>query len=255
MGNNLYVKEGCEVINIIDIYDKYIAKVNSSHQKKRYSEHKEWYHASSSGMCMRKHYFQHVAKVKPSEIDKNTLRLFRLGDVVHQDIQGALGEYAQENGTQIFIEKEIKIPEVNVRGFLDIIVVDDDALYDIKTCNSFKWSKLFGRFPDNNPSINYYLQLGTYAWWYENTYNKKMKKLALIYYNKDTSRMREKSVSVEYINEAKNYWYSLKERFKVGNPSIELGVAQAYSWECNPKYCGFYKVCGGGLKKEKESEL
>ena len=125
---------------------------------------------------MRKHYFQHVAKVKPTGIDKNTLRLFRLGDVVHEDIQDALGEYAQENGTQIFIEKEIRIPEVNVRGFLDIIVVDDDALYDIKTCNSFKWSKLFGRFPDKNPSINYYLQLGTYAWWYENTYNKKNEK-------------------------------------------------------------------------------
>jgi len=82
-----------------------------------------------------------------------------------------------------------------------------------------------------------------------------MKKLALIYYNKDTSRMREMNVSVEYIEEAKNYWHGLKNRFKVGNPAIELGVAPAYSWECNPKYCGFYKVCGGGLKKEKESEL
>ena len=38
-------------------------------------------------------------------------------------------------------------------------------------------------------------------------------------------------------------------------PAVELGVAPAYAWECNPKYCGFYKVCGGGLKKEKESEL
>ena len=129
------------MIDIIGIYDEYIANTNNLHQKKRYDGHKKWFHASSSGMCMRKHYFQHIAKVEPKPIDKNTLRLFRLGDLVHEDIQDALGEYAQNNGTQIFIEKEIQLPEVNVRGFLDIIVADDNALYDIKTCNSFKWKK------------------------------------------------------------------------------------------------------------------
>ena len=95
------------MIDIIGIYDEYIANTNNLHQKKRYDGHKKWFHASSSGMCMRKHYFQHVAKVKPKPIDKNTLRLFRLGDLVHEDMQDALGEYAQNNGTQIFIEKEI----------------------------------------------------------------------------------------------------------------------------------------------------
>jgi CRISPR/Cas system-associated exonuclease Cas4 (RecB family) len=243
------------VIDIIGIYNEYIASTNKLHQKKRYDGHEKWFHASASGMCMRKHYFQHVAKVKPKPIDKNTLRLFRLGDLVHGDIQDALGEYAQNNGTQIFIEKEIQLPEVSVRGFLDIIVADDNALYDIKTCNSFKWKKLFGRYPDPAPSINYHLQLGTYAWWYEQAYNKRIKKLALIYYQKDTSAMREYPVDVQYIEEAKNYWADLNERFKKGNPAIELGVAPAYAWECNPKYCGFFGVCGGGLKSEGDTKL
>tara|TARA_R100000008_G_C3584183_1_gene170862 strand:+ start:2508 stop:3239 length:732 start_codon:yes stop_codon:yes gene_type:complete len=243
------------VIDIIGIYNDYIADTNNLHQKKRYDGHEKWFHASSSGMCMRKHYFQHIAKVKPKAIDRDTLRLFRLGDLVHEDIQDALGEYAQNNGTQIFIEKEIQLPEVNVRGFLDIIVADDNALYDIKTCNSFKWKKLFGRYPDPAPSVNYFLQLGTYAWWYENEYSQRIKKLALIYYNKDTSAMREMSVDVQYIEEAKNYWVDLNKRFKKGNPAIELGVAPMYSWECNPKYCGFFEVCGGGLKSEGDSDL
>ena len=243
------------MIDIIGIYNEYIANTNSLHQKKRYDGHEKWFHASSAGMCMRKHYFQHIAKVKPKPIDKNTLRLFRLGDLVHTDIQGALGEYAQNNGTQIFIEKEIQLPEVGVRGFLDIIVADDNALYDIKTCNSFKWKKLFGRYPDPVPSTNYYLQLGTYAWWYEQEYNRRIKKLALIYYQKDTSAMREYPVDVQYIEEAKNYWADLNERFKKGNPAIELGVAPAYAWECNPKYCGFFEVCGGGLKSEGDNKL
>ena len=243
------------MIDIIGIYNEYIANRNSLHQKKRYDGHEKWFHASASGMCMRKHYFQHVAKVKPKPIDKDTLRLFRLGDLVHGDIQDALGEYAQNNGTQIFIEKEIQLPKVNVRGFLDIIVADDDALYDIKTCNSFKWKKLFGRCPDPAPSINYHLQLGAYAWWYEEEYSKRMKKLALIYYQKDTSAMREYPVDVQYIEEAKNYWVDLNKRFKKGNPAIELGVAPAYAWECNPKYCGFFEVCGGGLKSEGDNKL
>jgi hypothetical protein len=34
-----------------------------------------------------------------------------------------------------------------------------------------------------------------------------------------------------------------------------LGIAPAYSWECNPKYCGFFEVCGGGLKSEGDTKL
>ena len=238
------------MIDIIGVYDEYIAKKNNLHQKKRYEGFEKYFHASSSGMCMRKHYFSHVANVESKPFDKDTLRLFRLGDIVHGDIQDALSEYAQNNGTRIFIEKEIEIPEVNVRGFLDIIVADDDALYDIKTCNSFKWKGIFGRYPDPNPSVNYNLQLGTYAWWYEEEHKKKIKKLALIYYNKDKSSIREKQINVRYINEAKDYWRDLNKRFKKGNPAIELGVAPVYKWECNKKYCGFFEVCGGGLKSE-----
>jgi CRISPR/Cas system-associated exonuclease Cas4 (RecB family) len=97
--------------------------------------------------------------------------------------------------------------------------------------------------------------VGTYAWWYEQEYGKRIKKLALIYYNKDTSAVRELAVDVQYIEEAKNYWVDLNKRFKKGNPAIELGIAPAYSWECNPKYCGFFEVCGGGLKSEGDTKL
>ena len=242
------------MLNIEDIYHKWLRKGNRIHQRKRYDGYEQWFHASASGMCMRKHYFQHVAGVKPEEVDDDTLRLFRLGDVVHSDIQEALIEYASLNGSQIMIEREIRLPDVNVRGFLDIIIVEDQALYDIKTCNSWKWKTLFGRNPDPNPADNYSLQLGTYGWWYEEAFGNKLKKLALLYYNKDNSRMREKRIRTSYIDKAKEYWHDVNKRFKKGNPPIELGVAPAYKWECNPKYCNFYQVCGGGYK-EKGVEL
>ena len=238
------------MIDIQKIYNDWLRKNNETHYKKRYEGNEEWFHGSASGMCMRKHYFQHVAGVEPKPVDDDTLRLFRLGDLVHGDIQDALMEYASLNGSQILIEREIQLPEVNVRGFLDVVIVEDDALYDIKTCNAWKWKTLFGRNPDPNPAENYYLQLGTYGWWCEEEYGNKLKKLALLYYNKDNSRMQEKRIRTSYIDKAKEYWHDVNERFKKGNPPIELGVAPVYKWECNPKYCNFYKVCGGGLREQ-----
>jgi|TARA_R100000329_G_scaffold148376_1_gene137137 hypothetical protein len=238
------------MIDIQKIYHDWLRKNNETHYKKRYEGNEEWFHGSASGMCMRKHYFQHVAGVEPKPVDDDTLRLFRLGDLVHGDIQDALMEYASLNGSQILIEREIQLPEVNVRGFLDVVIVEDDALYDIKTCNAWKWKTLFGRNPDPNPAENYYLQLGTYGWWCEEEYGNKLKKLALLYYNKDNSRMKEKRIRTSYIEKAKEYWYDVNKRFKKGNPPIELGVAPVYKWECNPKYCNFYKVCGGGLREQ-----
>ena len=242
------------MLNLQKIYDDYLLNKNEVHRKKRYEGKEEWFHASSSGMCMRKH-FQHIAHVKPKPVDEDTMRLFRLGDLIHEDIQDALREYAENNGSQIYIEKEIRLPEVNVRGFLDIIVIDDGILYDIKTCNSWKWKNLFGRYPDPNPAINYYLQLGTYGWWYEKSSGKKLNRLALLYYNKDTSKMREKEIGLSYIDSAKEYWRDANKRYEKGNPPIELGVAPVYKWECNIKYCNFYQVCGGGLKEKGDNEL
>ena len=238
------------MLNLVDIYHQWLRDKNESHRKKRYEGYDEWFHGSASGMCMRKHYFQHVAGVKPKEVDDDTLRLFRMGDLVHEDIQDALREFAETNGSKILIEREIRIPEVNVRGFLDIIIIDDNALYDIKTCNAWKWKGLFGRKHDLNQPINYNLQLGTYGWWYEMESGKRLEKLALLYYNKDNSRMREKVISTSYVDKAKEYWRDVNARFEKGNPPIELGVAPVYKWECNPKYCNFYEICGGGLKEK-----
>ena len=242
------------MIDVQKIYDEWLLENNDMHYKKRYQGEEKWFHASASGMCMRKHYFQHVAGVKPKPVNEDTMRLFRLGDLVHGDIQEAVRDYADKTGAQVMMEREIQIPDVNVRGFFDLLLIKDGAMIDIKTCNAWKWKGLFGRNPDPNPATNYFLQLGTYAWWYEEDSGNKIEKLALLYYNKDNSRMREKIIPISYIEMAKEYWYNVKEMFKKGNPPIELGVAPVYKWECNIKYCNFYEVCGGGLK-EKGNDL
>ena len=93
---------------VTQIYDDYVAHLNAE-KSKRYDGKEEWFHSSSAGMCARKHYYSSVEKVQTPEIKADTLRLFRLGDVIHSDIQDALQWYPSNNGARIFIEKELYI--------------------------------------------------------------------------------------------------------------------------------------------------
>ena len=148
-------------MKIIDIYDKYIDNKRKKNEEIRYKDYQDWFHASGAGTCARKHYFANVDKVPRTPKSKDTLRLFRLGDIVHEDIQAAVSEFAVNGGVEVYIEHEIRIPDLNVRGFLDLIVVDDGELYDIKTCNNRKYKTIFGgklnRFSE---PLNYYMQVG-----------------------------------------------------------------------------------------------
>ena len=235
--------------NISEIYDSHIADLNRTNQLNRYSGQEHWFHASAAGMCKRKIYFESIVNEKPAPKDSDTLRLFRLGDIVHGDIQDALRKYADLTGARILIEKEIQLPELNVRGFFDFSLLDHSHLYDIKTCNSFKWRKLFGRDGDATAGSNYSLQLGTYGIWIEQEYGE-LDGMSLVYYNKDTSKMREVEYERTIVDEAKQYWLDLKSQFKDGMPEVELGNAPMQGWECNPKYCSYFNACGGGLRPE-----
>ena len=238
-----------------DIYDDYIKDLNEVKIKSRYQGMEDWYHSSIAGLCIRKHYFGTILNIKGSEKDVNTMRLFRLGDIVHSDIQEAVRLHAEQTGASIYIEKELFIPELNVRGFIDLAFVDEDVMYDIKTCNSFKWRSMFGRNATQGPSDNYMLQLGTYGYWYNQTHEKDLKALYLCFYNKDNSTMKEISISLDSINRARDYWLSVAHFFREdsvgkGIPPVELGSSPMAAWECNPKYCSYFKECGGGLKPE-----
>ena len=119
------------MLNITDIYKAYLQKLNEENRINRYEDKEHWFHASSSGMCMRKIYYNSVEQVESTPIDENTLRLFRLGDLVHNDIQDALTFHAEKEKVDVLIEEEIQIDDINVRGFFDICIVDDCSNVDI----------------------------------------------------------------------------------------------------------------------------
>ena len=245
---------------VTQIYDDYVAHLNSS-KSSRYDGKEEWFHSSVAGLCARKHYFSSVEKIKSAPRDAGTLRLFRLGDIIHKDIQDAIQWYASNTGASIFIEKELYIESLNVRGFIDLLMVDDGILYDIKSCNSWKWRTMFGRTHFDPESIkNYMMQTATYGYWYqqrEDDYwygNRQddLKGMALLFYNKDNSQMREVEVPMQTINEAVDYWDTVLNAVKdKKRPPISLGFAPMYKWECNAKYCSYFDACGGGLVGKK----
>tara|TARA_R100001509_G_scaffold165312_2_gene146354 strand:+ start:710 stop:1471 length:762 start_codon:yes stop_codon:yes gene_type:complete len=247
-------KNNYQYKSVQEIYDNYIQGKNDVKVKTRYVGKESWFHSSVSGLCLRKHYYGSV--VQPDEKqshDINTYRLFRLGDIVHTDIQEAVSDYAKQNGIPIFIENEIRIDDLNMRGFIDLGFVEDGVLYDIKTCNAWKWKTMFGRYAKPDAiSRNYKLQLGTYGLWYKRKYGK-LNGLVLVFYNKDNSRMREVSLDLSVVDEAEQYWITankvVNEAKKSGVPPVlNLGVTPAEEWECNVKYCQYFDVCGGGIK-------
>tara|TARA_B100001123_G_C15148829_1_gene962668 strand:+ start:383 stop:1099 length:717 start_codon:yes stop_codon:yes gene_type:complete len=235
------------MLDLFKIYDDYILELRDENFEARYEENDDWYHASGAGLCVRKHYYSQIEKLPAPDKDSNTMRLFRLGDLVHTDMQEALQKYADENDVEVFIEKEITIPRLNVRSFLDAMVLKDGALYDIKTCNDYKWQSIFGRYGSKEPPQNYAIQLGTYGLYFREE-GVSLRKMSLLFYNKNNSRVKELRVPRTYIDMAERYWLKVQELFKDGLPPVQEGLAPVEEWECNKKYCSFFEPCGGGLK-------
>jgi CRISPR/Cas system-associated exonuclease Cas4 (RecB family) len=236
-------------MNIVELYDKFIDEQRIDNEQKRYHGKEDWYHASSTGSCIRKQYYRHVEKVKEKPFNKDVMRLFRLGNIVHDDIQKAISLGCIDKKKEVYIEKEIQINEWNVRGFLDMLVVSDKELYDIKTCNHRKFKTISGDLNRFNEPINYYLQLATYGYWYEQTSKERLNKMSLLFYNKDNSDMKEIEVDRKYLEMAKDYWLDTLDRLNKGKPNIEIGYSPVHTWECN--YCNFFDYCGEGFQNGK----
>jgi len=249
-------------IDIEGIYSDYLDKKQEDNRLKRYSGKESWYHASGSGSCSRKLYFESIEQVKPSNpLDDKTKRLLRLGNIVHDDFEKSLVTYNRdiynrdnnrdissdkekenkEKEIKFHTEQEITIDELNVRGFYDIVSEGEEVyLYDLKTCGGYSWKLKFGRKQSFNPSIHYELQLGTYGYAVKQQFGR-LDGMFLYYYNKDTSMMRAVSVPLTYISRAYLFWKNTKDEHKQGLPPFRKGVSPVQDWQCN--YCQFLNHC------------
>lgn len=249
-------------MDIESVYGSYLNYQNSLREK---DEHV--FHASSAGSCHRKQMYSYYAYPTDPK-DGKSLRLLRLGTLVHQDMEKALQRFEDTENisvqNSIHIEEKIVLDDLNVVGTFDAgerISDGEDVefnLYDYKTAAAFKWTTKFGRIKNRVASTdtNYKLQLGTYALGVKNKYEPDKINMYLVWYNKNTSQMREQLVSNEWIEKALDYWtemFDMKEEMGKGfieelTPGLTYGVP-VEDWEC--RYCQFYSICPSTLADKK----
>ena len=217
------------------------------------------YRPSSSGMCSRKIYYETILRVEPKPVDKRVQRLFRLGDMIHKDIQDAFKKIERNDSyyniyniyiNNIYIEKSFILKKIRVFGFADLIVELEDGrifLYDIKSIGSFPYKKLFARSVENRqPSIHQELQVATYGLGVEKELGR-LDGMYILYYNKDTSMLRSKEVSKDRLLTALGFWEKINaEHSKNSLPTLQEGVSPVASWEC--QYCPFSARCENDRK-------
>ena len=214
-----------------------------------------YYRPSSAGMCSRKIYYETILRIEPTEVvDKRVQRLFRLGDLIHRDIQDAFKKIEKSDSyfsiyniyiNNIYIEKEIILKTIRVRGFCDLIVVLGDGrvyLYDIKSIGSFQYKKNFARNKElREPSIHQELQLATYGLAVEKEFGR-LDGILILYYNKDTSMLRYKEVSSDRLLTALGFWERINaEHSRNSLPTLQEGISPVAKWECS--YCAFKSRC------------
>ena len=170
----------------------------------------------------------------------------RLGTIFHEDMEEALALFnkAAKPGTQFYIEHELCIPELKLRGFCDAIYKNEDGkiyLYDFKTAGSFPWKLKFGR-TGTQQDERYSLQLGSYGEAVRKEFGR-LDGMFLVYYNKDNSDMRTVEVPLEWTEKAVAWWKQTKIEHDKGLPPLRPGENPSASWECN--YCEWKDLCLG----------
>ena len=254
--------------DIEGLYTNYLDQKQEENRLERYEGKEHWYHASGAGSCSRKLYFESVEMIQPTNLlDERTKRLLRLGNLVHEDIQNSLTHtrnrelYNRDNNrdsllkekeiknkekdTEFLVEGEVKIEELKVRGFYDVVAKQGVReqqiyLYDIKTCGGWSWKMKFGRNKKINTSIHYELQLGTYGYAIQKQFGQ-LDGMYLYYYNKDDSQMRTVQVPLTYVSRAYLFWRNINDEHKQGLPEFRTGISPVQKWQCN--YCQFLDHC------------
>ena len=243
------------MINPIETYNAYLQEINGYEQEKRHKDNPDSYSASGAGLCHRKHYYN-IHKYKKKPISDDSLRILRLVTIMGEDFRRAIDNVVLDNPKMsVYQETLMSSKTFNIKGHCDLLLVENGIgkMYDWKTCNSFKFKHIIN---GNHTSENYELQVGTYSLMaLEMGLCKEINHMALLYYSKNDSKMKEHIISDDAIDKAKAYWKDVEYNVRMkGEPlmkDIEFkeGVAPVYKWECG-RYCDYSLVCPSPLNKE-----
>ena len=243
------------MINPIETYNEYLKEINGYEQKKRLKDNPDRLSASGAGMCHRKHYYN-INKGEKKPISEDSLRILRLGSVMGEEFRKAIDNVAlDDTNLSIYQETLLSSDSLMVRGHCDLLLVENGIgkMYDWKTCNSFKFKHIEN---GNHKSENYELQVGTYCIMaLEMGLCKEINHMAILYYSKHDSKMREYVIQEDAIDRAREYWKSVYLNIRKASEPLMIdiefkeGIAPVYKWECG-RYCDYSRICPSPLNKE-----
>ena len=264
-------------MDIERVYSEWLDSKNEEYKERHIGLEKS-FSASSAGHCYKKHMFK-IMEAPQKGLEDRSKRILRLGTLIHKDFEDAVKYYLMDKcdspimgtfidnaveGFDFYLEHKIRLPQYNIVGHLDFAVVDvknkSITVYDYKTSASYKWSLKFGRkYKDKNPNFNYEMQLSTYLLGMEQEldFTPTSQYMAIVWYNKDTSRMREEEIELSFVGMAKEYWEELNSHRRIIQKddkeledyekmnlqikrNVEVGVP-FQNWEC--KYCPYEHIC------------
>lgn len=248
------------MIDIKNVYDKYLLEENDMKKMVRDSQSMGRLSASSAGLCAKKLWYQ-KHDVQPMQPDPESLRVMKLGTIVGYDFDKAFDHKTMtidDVTYDVHKEEYVYDEEYEIGGSFDLLLVNQKTkaghLFDYKTCNSWKWKMMFGQMKnrDSNPSNNYEFQLGTYGLILDrqHTFCDGIESMTLVYYNKDKSTIRQQEVHMDYIELAEKYWRKAREIANQDQEPSNNELVPYYSWECG-KYCSYLPYCDSVYKKEK----
>lgn len=167
----------------------------------------DYWSASSAGYCMRRLIMQRL-KIPEVKIDARKQRIFTVGDIFHEWIQGL----TKEAGVSIAQEKELIDNDIMVKGHFDDLIQLSDrvVLYDYKSTSS----RSFGY-----KEISHYhrMQVGTYLYMLRKLpLGVAISEARVLKISKDDLRLAENEVlwSPELEKEVVEYWRTLNGYWK-----------------------------------------
>ncbi|CAB4160263.1 PD-(D/E)XK nuclease superfamily [uncultured Caudovirales phage] len=180
------------------------------------------------GKCRRSNYFRYVsdlyyfsskwARYEPwinklnegaSPPDVYTKWIWKQGEIYEQYCV----DLAKESGVYIATQVSVYVPELNISGKLDLIVVDPEThkyhIVEVKSVYGFNSNSVVGTAADHKKGIlgkprdSHLMQIGIYQWWYgnPNDYGPGL----LVYGSRDTGRYGEYLITVEKCEDGKDY--------------------------------------------------
>ena len=90
MENKVHIKENDVKSLIEDIYSDYLNKLSKESER---SPGKGFFRVSSTGFCIRKNYYSFKETESTNPPNKKTMRIFRLGNLIHVDLQESLNHF------------------------------------------------------------------------------------------------------------------------------------------------------------------